>query len=100
VEFTPDFVTIYDMHDNSKIVVGEVNHQSWLYTFSKFISKYDSSFLLTHSDDDSRFGHERFGNLNFRYMQQLNKQGNGQRILMEWSQEHIMHASSYTRHPR
>jgi hypothetical protein len=26
VEFTPDSVTIYDMHDNSKIVVGEVNH--------------------------------------------------------------------------
>jgi hypothetical protein len=26
VEFTTDYVTIYDMHDNSKIIVGEVNH--------------------------------------------------------------------------
>jgi hypothetical protein len=26
VEFTLDFVTIYGMHNNSKIVVGEVNH--------------------------------------------------------------------------
>jgi hypothetical protein len=24
VEFTPDSITIYDMHDNSKIVVGEL----------------------------------------------------------------------------
>jgi hypothetical protein len=73
VEFTPNFVTIYDMHENSKIVVGELNHQSQLYTFSKFIAKYDSSLLLTYSDDDSIFWHEIFGNLNFRYMQQLNK---------------------------
>jgi hypothetical protein len=73
VEFTLDSVTIYDMHDNSKIVVGEVNHQSQLYTFSKFIAKSDSTLLLTHVDDDSRLWHEIFGHLNFRYMQQLNK---------------------------
>jgi hypothetical protein len=49
VEFTPGFMTIYDMHDNSKIVVGEVNHQSRLYTFSKFIAKYEPALLLTHA---------------------------------------------------
>jgi len=26
VEFTLDFVTIYDMHENFNIVVGQVNH--------------------------------------------------------------------------
>jgi hypothetical protein len=46
VEFTPDSITISDMHDNSMIVVGEVNHQSRLYTFSKFIAKSDSALLL------------------------------------------------------
>jgi hypothetical protein len=75
VEFTPNSVTIYDMHDNSKIVVGEVNHQSHLYTFSKFIAKSDSSLLLMHVDNDSRLWHERFGHLNFKYMQQLSQQG-------------------------
>jgi hypothetical protein len=75
VEFTPDSVTIYDMHDNSKIVVGEVNHQSDLYTFSKFITKLDSALLLTHVDNDSRLWNERFGHLNFKYMQQLSQQG-------------------------
>jgi hypothetical protein len=49
VEFTPNLVTKYDMHDNSKIVVGELNHQSHLYTFSKFIVKSDYVLLLTHT---------------------------------------------------
>jgi hypothetical protein len=53
MEFTPDSVTIYDMQDNSKIVVGEVNHESRLYTFSKFIAKTDSTLQLTHANDDS-----------------------------------------------
>ena len=75
VEFTPDSATIYDMHDNSKISIGEANDQSRLYTFSKFIAKSDSALLLTHADDDSRIWHERFGHLNFKYMQQLCKQG-------------------------
>jgi transposase InsO family protein len=74
VEFTLDSVSIFDMQDNSKIVVGEVNHKSWLYTFTKFIEP-DSSILLTHADDSSRLWHERFGHLNFRYMQQLSKKG-------------------------
>ena len=69
VEFTPDSATIYDMHDNSKIVISEANDQSHLYTFSKFIAKSNSALLLTHADDDSQIWHERFGHLNFKYMQ-------------------------------
>jgi hypothetical protein len=74
VEFTPDSVSIFDMQDNSKVVVGEVNHQSRLYTFSKF-TKPDSFVLLTHADDSGRLWHERFVHLNFRHMQQLSKKG-------------------------
>ena len=29
--------------------------------------------MLTHADDSSRLWHERFGHLNYRYMQQLSK---------------------------
>jgi hypothetical protein len=73
VEFTLDFVTIFDMHDNSTIVVSEVNHQSHFYTFNKFIVKYDSSLLMMHVDDISKLWHERFDHLNFKYMQQICK---------------------------
>jgi hypothetical protein len=74
VIFTPDAMDIYDMQTNSRVAIGEVNHQSRLYTFSKFIEP-DYVLLLTHADESSRIWHGRFGHLNFRYMQQLSKQG-------------------------
>jgi hypothetical protein len=67
VEFTSDSMSIFNMQDNCKIVVGEVNHKYQLYTFTKFI-ELDSSIRLTHVDDSSRLWHTRFGHLNFRYM--------------------------------
>ena len=72
VEFTPDAMNIYDLHSSSKIATGEVNNGARLYTFSEFIES-ESSLLLTHADDSSRLWHERFGHLNYRYMQQLSK---------------------------
>ena len=60
------------MQTNSMVSTGEVNHQSRLYIFSEFIEP-DSALLLTHADESSRIWHERFGHLNFRYMQQLSK---------------------------
>jgi hypothetical protein len=71
--FTPNFVDIYDMQTNSRVATAEVNHQSRLYTFSKFIEP-DSALLLTHVDESSRIWHERFVHLNFIYMQHLRKQ--------------------------
>jgi hypothetical protein len=72
VIFTPNSMDIYDMKTNFRVATGEVNHQSRLYTFSDII-ELDSSLLLTHTDKSSRIWHERFGHLNFIYMQQLSK---------------------------
>jgi hypothetical protein len=50
VEFTSDSVSVIDMHDNSIIAIGEVDHKSRLYKFTKFF--YDeSSILLTHKNN-------------------------------------------------
>jgi hypothetical protein len=49
VEFTSDSVSVIDMHDNSIIAIGEVDHKSRLYKFTKF-SDNDSSILLTHKE--------------------------------------------------
>jgi hypothetical protein len=70
--FTPNSVDIYDMQSNSRVATSEVNHQSRLYTFSEFIES-DSTLLLTHDDESSTIWHERFGHLNFRYMQHISK---------------------------
>jgi hypothetical protein len=70
VIFTPDVVDIYEMKTNSKVSTSKVNHQSRLYTFSKFMEP-DSALLLTHDDKSSGTWHERLKNLNFIYMKQL-----------------------------
>jgi hypothetical protein len=56
VIFTPDVVDIYDMQTNSKVAIGELNHQSTLYTFSEFIEP-DYALLLTHVDESNRIWH-------------------------------------------
>jgi hypothetical protein len=60
--FTPNSMDIYNMQTNSRFAIGEVNHQSRLYTFFEFIEP-DSALLLTHVDESSRIWHERFGYL-------------------------------------
>jgi hypothetical protein len=62
------------MHDNSINAIGEVDHKSRLYKSTKFFF-HNSSLLLIHDDDSSRVWHDRFGHLNFRYMQRLAKRG-------------------------
>jgi hypothetical protein len=49
VEFTSDSVSVIGMNDNSIIAIGEVDHKSRLYKFTKF-SDDDSSILLTHKE--------------------------------------------------
>ena len=72
VIFTHDVVDIYDMQTNSMVSNIEVNHQSRLYTFSKF-NEPNFALLLTHADERSRIWHKRLRNLNFGYMKHLRR---------------------------
>jgi hypothetical protein len=49
VKFTSDSVLVIDIHDNSIIAIGEVDHKSSLYKFTNF-SDDDSSFLHKHKE--------------------------------------------------
>jgi hypothetical protein len=75
VEFTLDSVIIFDLSDGSKIIVGEVKQNSRLYTFCHFTHKSDYVSLLTHANEESRLWHERFGHMNFKYLDHLSKGG-------------------------
>jgi hypothetical protein len=46
VEFTSDSVIIFYLSDGSKIIFGEVNHHSRLYTLSQFTHEYDYIYIL------------------------------------------------------
>jgi hypothetical protein len=51
VEFTLDSVSVIYMHENYIIAIGEVDHKSRLYKFTKF-SHDESYFLLTHKESN------------------------------------------------
>ena len=73
--FTPDSVIIREIEDPSQIVaIGKVDHHARLYSFSHFELTSPTNVLLAHSNELTRLRHERFSHLNYRYLQQLNKQ--------------------------
>ena len=71
VEFTPDSVVVKELDDDALVAVGQVNDNSRLYSFSHFVPSSPSRALLTHSNSESKLWHERFGHLNYRYLQKL-----------------------------
>ncbi|KAH9292456.1 hypothetical protein KI387_042361 [Taxus chinensis] len=74
VEFSPDKVVIRELHDHDDIVAtGFVDPCSRLYVFESFDNSAGSS-LIAHADSLSKLWHERFGHLNYRYLQQLSSQ--------------------------
>jgi hypothetical protein len=52
VEITSDSVSVIDMHDNSIIAIGVVDHKSRLYKFTNF---YDNEFSIPLTHKESTF---------------------------------------------
>ncbi len=73
IEFSPHDVVIWDLHDLEMIVAtGSVDSASCLYRFDGFESSDDTgSCLVAHANLVSRLWHERFGHVNYRYLQQI-----------------------------
>lgn len=71
MEFLPDLVKVHSLKDDSLVVVGKVNHNKRFYSFSHFVPKYPSNALLSESNSNMQLMHERYGHLDFRYLQQL-----------------------------
>ena len=63
---------VKNLKDDSMVAVGKANHEKRIYSFSHFVPKSTSLALLTHSNTQSKLWHERFGHLNYHYLQQLN----------------------------
>jgi hypothetical protein len=74
IEFSPNDVIIRELQNPDIVVAsGKVDHSSRLYKFASFESSLGSSFIA-HVDALSKLWHERFGHLNYRYLQQLSTQ--------------------------
>ena len=55
------------------MVEGLANHHAKAYEFSHFVVDANPVALVNHVNEVSRMWHERFGHLNFKYLQQLQK---------------------------
>ena len=74
VEFSPNDIIIQELQNLDIVVASvKVDHTSQLYKFDSFESSLGSSFIA-HADALSKLWHERFGHLNYRYLQQLSTQ--------------------------
>ena len=71
VEFSPHDVVIRDLHDPKMIVAtGSAEFASCLYKFDGFESSDDiESCFVAHEDSVSKLWHERFGHVNYQYLQ-------------------------------
>ena len=73
VYFSPNYVEIMELASEKLIAKGLANHHAKAYEFSHFVPDADPkpTALLTHGNEVSRIWNERFGHLNFKYLQQL-----------------------------
>ena len=71
VTFDLDIVDIIEKYIGQLIVKGIANHSTKSYEFSHFFPISPPTTLLSHANNTSKIWHEIFGNLNFKYLQQL-----------------------------
>ena len=71
VSFSPNDVEITEISSGKLIAKGLANHLAKANEFSHFVADAKPTALLTHGNEVSRIWHERFGHLNFKYLEQL-----------------------------
>ena len=73
VKFSSNDVEINEIAYSKLVAKGLANHDAKAYEFSHFLVDTKPIALLTHGNEVSRLWHEIFGHLNFKYLQQLQK---------------------------
>ena len=66
--FDSDSIEITENEIGQIIVKGIANHSTKSYEFSLFFSVSPPTALLTHAKNTNKIWHERFVNLNFKYL--------------------------------
>ena len=71
VSFIPNDVEIIEIASRKLIAKGLANHHAKAYELSHFVADAKATAMLTHGNEVSRLSHERFGHINFKYLEQL-----------------------------
>ena len=64
-----DLVEIMEKATVRHVAKGISNHATKAYDFSHFFHVSTPTTLLTHANNTSKIWHEKFGHLNFKYLQ-------------------------------
>ena len=69
--FTPYMVDIAEISIDQVIAIGYADHHERMYKFSNFLPTSNDQEILSHANEGSKLWHERFGHMNYKYLQAL-----------------------------
>ena len=73
VTFTPDMVEIPEISTDQVIAIGYADHYERMYKFSIFLPTSNDQALLSHANEVSKLWNERFGHMNYKYLQEIHR---------------------------
>ena len=73
--FTPNMVEIAEISLEQVVAIGYADHHESMYKFSKFLPTSSDQALQSHANQVSKLWHERFGHMNYRYLQTFHNEG-------------------------
>ena len=75
VIFTPNSVEISEISTDQVVVVGYGDHHERMCKLFNFLPTSSNQALQSHANEVSKLWNERFGHMNYRYLQTLHKEG-------------------------
>ena len=73
VIFTTDSIDISEISTDQVVVVWNADHHERMYKFYKFLPTSSDLALHSHANEVSKLWHERFGHMNYIYLQHCTK---------------------------
>ena len=73
VTFTLDMVEIAKISSGQVIAIGYVDHHERMYKFWNFLPTSNDQDILSHDKGISKLWHDRFGHMNYKYLQALHR---------------------------
>ena len=73
VIFIPDSVEIFEISIDQVIAAGYADHHERMYKFSNFLPTCSDHAIHSHANEVSKLWHERFGHMNYKYLQALHR---------------------------
>ena len=74
VTFTQNDVEISEISTGQVVAVGFANHDLRMYKFYHFLSYSQGNVILSHANETHKLLNDKFGHLNYRYLQSLIKE--------------------------